>query len=147
MTDIYIPKLNKEKVTAVLTKRILQGRDQFYLPYTLNEVNFDGYYKLGQFIMNQENQSIFNWIKEQKISYQLIPVECRYEFENLRSLYFFPDIHKWLHKKEPLTYPLEFPKIDNNRKITGSYWKAHVWMELTDETILDESTIDNYFRI
>jgi len=147
MTDIYIPKLTRDKVTAVLTKRILQGRDQFYLPYSLTEVNFDGYHKQGQFIMNQENESIFKWIKKQKIVYQLIPVECKYEFENLRSLYYFPDIHKWLNKKEPLTYPLEYLQIDDNRKITGSYWKAHVWMELTDETILDESTIDNHFKM
>lgn len=141
--DIHIPKLNREKVTAVLAERILQGRHQFYMPYTLTEINNDGTIdpKTQKFIPTSENQNICDWIKNQGIEYELFPLRTLLLFHDKCEIY-YPynrEFLNWLHKKNPLEYPLTHSGGRIGEKVSINYDAAHMWMELTENTQLDES--------
>jgi len=150
LTDIHMTHLRRDKVTAVLIKRLLEGRHEFYLPYTLSEINFDGQYRDNCFIVSPENETILDWIDKQKIKYELIPNEGKFECSHLRELYNpeYANILRWLNKKDHQSYPLEYTKnADRGSKITITYWRAPIWLHFTNTTIIDESAINKYNKI
>ena len=130
LPDIHIDRLSIENVSATFAKRAFQGRKEFYLPYTLSELNLDGHVHQGKFTLNKENSEILDYIKTRNILYTLCPsiylrrISDKYELsEDLPLL-------KWVEKFHP-------DKVNFTNPFIVSYNIANIWIEFTENTRLD----------
>ena len=78
--DIHMTRFEKPKITAALMGRILEGRNNFFLPYNLTEINNDFTMDKKKIKLSVNSENIIKWLDNQKIKYEINPKPSHIEY-------------------------------------------------------------------
>lgn len=137
--DVHMERLSVPGILATSLNRWFQGRNQFYLPYSLSELRGDGKLIQNLFCVSPDHNHVFDWIKKQQIRYELHPSQEQIHFQHARDLH-DPKHRALLDWLKIQGSPI--PSEQEEMEYRFNYGKAHLWLEIADDSFIDDDLID-----